>query len=216
VNHCGGCTACCVTLAIDEPELKKPAAIACPHCVIGSGCQIYRDRPQACRTFKCNWLKSQDTPQPMAAELRPDRCGAIFTDDTIAGDPKIFEVHGEPNAAAWDFINARQAAGYKAKQVTQYLTPTALVAGVIDAQGGVRTVVGTWAEIVDASKGEHFYLVPGLRVSDPVPREQIPAMIARVHQHVAKVAWHRLSSRTQAVLRGQFPAISSSPGTRLS
>ena len=77
------------------------------------------------------------------------------------------------------------------------------VAGIVDTKGGVRIMVGTRAEIIAAvGAGERFFLVPRLRVIEPVPYEKIPSLIDQVHEHVAKVAWHRLSLRTQAVLRG--------------
>ena len=37
---CGGCTACCVALKFDTPELRKDANVPCPHLVAG-GCGIY-------------------------------------------------------------------------------------------------------------------------------------------------------------------------------
>ena len=37
---CGPCTACCVELKIDAPELRKKARAPCPH-LTASGCGIY-------------------------------------------------------------------------------------------------------------------------------------------------------------------------------
>src|SRR4030095_7852042 len=97
VNHCGECTACCFTLYIKDGPFRKPSGQPCQNCVSGFGCKLYQARPSVCRSFECGWLKSQDRNDRMAPELRPDRCGAIFTEDTQAGDPLIVEVHGEPN-----------------------------------------------------------------------------------------------------------------------
>lgn len=58
----------------------------------------------------------------MDSELRPDRCGAIFTEDTQTNDPLVFEVHGKPNAVAWDYINLMQSKGYKAREIVRYVS----------------------------------------------------------------------------------------------
>lgn len=71
---CGSCTQCCITLPIDQPQLRKPAGACCPHLVAG-GCGIYPDRPSVCRTYQCAWKLMTDLPD----EARPDRCGVIFT-----------------------------------------------------------------------------------------------------------------------------------------
>jgi len=118
---CGGCTACCYVYHIDDPELKKPSNTHCKHCTIGVGCEIYNHRPKACAGFACLWLKSQDRNDRMPLELRPDRCGVYFTEDSQTGDPLLIEVHGgEPDVNAWRWINEMQALGYKAKKITYY------------------------------------------------------------------------------------------------
>ena len=122
-NSCGGCTACCKTPYIDAPGLRKPSHQMCQHCT-GVGCGIYDKRPEACREFRCLWLRSQNSEQPMAAELRPDRCHVIFTE---TDDPLIFDCHIDKDyldaahvgvARAW--IDRQQASGKKARLVTFY------------------------------------------------------------------------------------------------
>jgi hypothetical protein len=54
-NSCGDCDLCCRLLAI-EP-LAKPAGPLCVH--FEQGCSIYPERPDACRGFRCLWLKSE-------------------------------------------------------------------------------------------------------------------------------------------------------------
>lgn len=83
-NHCGTCTACCRVYNI--PELAKPANKWCDHCDVGHGCQIYQQRPQVCRDYSCMWLQSQDSPVPLAPELRPDRSRVVLSPTT---DPKV-------------------------------------------------------------------------------------------------------------------------------
>jgi hypothetical protein len=55
-RSCGDCSLCCKVLDITEPELKKPAGEWCKHCTTGVGCSIYKERPQVCRGFGCEWL----------------------------------------------------------------------------------------------------------------------------------------------------------------
>lgn len=121
VNHCGECTACCFTLYIKDKTFEKPSGYACKHCASGFGCKLYQSRPSVCRSFKCVWLKSQSRNDRMAAELRPDKCGAIFTEDSQTADPLIIECHGTPNGAAWRWINEVQAVGYKVRNITYYV-----------------------------------------------------------------------------------------------
>jgi hypothetical protein len=55
-RNCGTCTLCCRLPDIDT--LDKPANTWCRHCVASEGCTIYADRPELCRDFLCNWMKS--------------------------------------------------------------------------------------------------------------------------------------------------------------
>jgi Fe-S-cluster containining protein len=123
-NHCGECTACC-----RDPFIRRDASFgsACVHCK-PEGCRIYFNRPQQCRDFECHWLSSQKLNDKMPEELRPDRCGVMFTKDTVNGDPLLFEVHilpgreeSEKREDVWKYINEMQAAGYKAKRIDFYL-----------------------------------------------------------------------------------------------
>lgn len=70
---CGECTACCRELTIDDPALRKPAAVPCAHCVPGRGCAVYAARPATCRDWHCGWRSL-----PWLSEaLRPDRSGLL-------------------------------------------------------------------------------------------------------------------------------------------
>ena len=126
-NPCGGCHVCC-HLPWIKP-LAKPSRTMCRYCRKGLGCTQYRTRPEECKQFKCNWLRSQSSPEPMAANLRPDRCGMMITDDTTDGRNDVFEVHfekligndtGEITEAARDYIEDEKAKGRTAKVVTCY------------------------------------------------------------------------------------------------
>lgn len=77
---CGDCVACCVTPAIDTPELKKPPNTPCPHCT-GSGCAIYEARPPVCSGYYCFWRVA-----PFLDESwRPDLSGVILFTPKVPG-----------------------------------------------------------------------------------------------------------------------------------
>jgi hypothetical protein len=103
VNHCGTCTACCRVFAI--VEIEKEAGKWCQHCDIGVGCKIYEQRPKPCSEFKCLWLQSQERPQKLGPELRPDRCKVVFSPTTDPSIMSAITMHGAPNA--WDRKPAR-------------------------------------------------------------------------------------------------------------
>lgn len=123
-NHCGSCIACC-----RQPFIRRDAHMGDGTCVncTSYGCKIYFNRPKACRDFECHWLKSQFRNDKMSPEMRPDRCGVLFTSDTLGGDPLLFEVHIDPQRPdsvksdiVREYIDEMQAGGYKAKLITHY------------------------------------------------------------------------------------------------
>jgi hypothetical protein len=72
-RSCGGCTLCCKVM--DVPEINKPRGAWCPHCIRGTGCRIYADRPSGCRSFLCGWL----TNPRFGREWKPDRSKIVIT-----------------------------------------------------------------------------------------------------------------------------------------
>jgi hypothetical protein len=93
-NACGSCNACCRAFAI--PDLKK-AGEWCKHCNIGVGCRIYENRPEACVTFECLWLRSQKetvAKHRMAADMRPDKCKVMFSATTNPNVISAIPSHG--------------------------------------------------------------------------------------------------------------------------
>jgi hypothetical protein len=54
VRSCDGCTLCCKVIGIKA--LEKPMGTWCKHCAPTSGCTIYAERPEECRTFNCGYL----------------------------------------------------------------------------------------------------------------------------------------------------------------
>ncbi len=121
-NHCGECRACCFIMHVStEITGDKPTGQWCTHCSHATGCKIYWNRPQQCRNYVCGWLASQQRNDRMAPELRPDKCGAMFMDDSTTNDPLVIEVHGEPNQIAIDHINEMGRLGYKMRKIVRYL-----------------------------------------------------------------------------------------------
>ncbi|MCJ2069763.1 hypothetical protein MKK75_13345 [Methylobacterium sp. J-030] len=74
-RSCGPCTLCCRVLEIQV--LGKPAGILCRHNT-GTGCGIYRERPEICARWHCLWRRVGALPDA----LRPDRSGVIFSLDS--------------------------------------------------------------------------------------------------------------------------------------
>src|SRR5579872_3242156 len=72
-RECGECTACCVQMSVDDPDLKKADNVACHHLVAGTGCGIHASRPLTCRTWFCGWrfLRLSDA-------MRPDRSRVLL------------------------------------------------------------------------------------------------------------------------------------------
>lgn len=61
------------------------------------------------------------------------------------------------------------------------------VAGVVDRNGSVRVVIGPrdrmWCHV---APGERIFILPRLRVTEPVDLPHIPGLLARVTAHVRK------------------------------
>lgn len=74
---CGGCTACCTVMRVEE--IKKEPYTACKH-ECAAGCAIYTTRPASCRGFTCLWhdgviIIDGDRHHPV---FRPDMFGVMF------------------------------------------------------------------------------------------------------------------------------------------
>jgi len=116
-NACQGCNVCCKLPYVSE--LNKPSKTMCWNCEVGKGCKIYNTRPIACRNFKCLWLQTQDQMVPMEPELRPDRCGVMFTK---AKGFELLEIHVDTGISdvAQRFIDDQKIKGLGGKVVEFY------------------------------------------------------------------------------------------------
>jgi hypothetical protein len=86
---CGGCSACCVALTIDTPELRKESQVPCPH-LTPKGCGIYQTRFKICREFHCGWLLFPELDE----DWRPDRSGVLILQVAQASLPKAYQPAG--------------------------------------------------------------------------------------------------------------------------
>ncbi|HKY19106.1 MAG TPA: hypothetical protein VJL82_09245 [Rhizomicrobium sp.] len=85
-RECGECTVCCVTPAINKPEIQKQSGARCRHCT-AKGCAIYETRPDVCRQYYCAWR----TVNIFGEEWRPDKSGVLpyVETDGISQDFKL-------------------------------------------------------------------------------------------------------------------------------
>jgi hypothetical protein len=70
---CGSCMLCCTVMNVEE--LNKPGGVTCSHAVVGSGCTIRDQRPQACRRFFCGWRLDPN----LDSLWKPNICGFVIT-----------------------------------------------------------------------------------------------------------------------------------------
>lgn len=71
-QSCGECQACCEAIGVHE--LNKPIYTLCQNqCV--SGCGIYEQRPNSCRSYYCLW---QAGFMDGDINMRPDKLGIIL------------------------------------------------------------------------------------------------------------------------------------------
>lgn len=78
-RECGSCTMCCKLFTI--PAVPKSAGVWCQHCIPGTGCRIYEQRPDQCRDFLCEWL----TDKRMPDHWYPGRCKMVVSIQPATG-----------------------------------------------------------------------------------------------------------------------------------
>jgi hypothetical protein len=76
---CGDCKVCCIVPPIDEPEMQKIPNALCRH-RLKEGCNIYENRPSACRTYFCGWRRLAFLDE----DWRPDRSGVLIESGTAS------------------------------------------------------------------------------------------------------------------------------------
>lgn len=104
MQSCDKCTYCCKMLRIKETK-SNPNSV-CRFCN-DSGCSIYDERPESCKTFLCAWKQMEN----VSLDLRPDKCFMLFekwSDSVMVGvtDKGILPlVMGQINAFNADGIS---------------------------------------------------------------------------------------------------------------
>ena len=100
-RSCGPCTACCRTFTVSEVD--KLDANWCRHRVSGKGCDIYSNRPYACKAFACMWLneKGEESDRPDLLSVMMDikdfevewrECGTVHLweiEEGAFGQPRV-------------------------------------------------------------------------------------------------------------------------------
>lgn len=76
-RECGDCSACCVSLRINESNLKKEADTPCQNLGKKGGCSIYKQRPPVCINWFCAWRHMDN----LGEEWRPDKSGIMIRFD---------------------------------------------------------------------------------------------------------------------------------------
>lgn len=103
-RDCGECRACCVELAIDDPELSKPDETPCPN-LCEAGCAIYERRPVTCATWFCGWRLIN-----LSEAMRPDRSRVLMIPETCAepgyekGGLRLAPIGGDPEVLLQDEV----------------------------------------------------------------------------------------------------------------
>jgi hypothetical protein len=92
-KSCGSCGLCCKLMGI--AALDKPPGPWCSHFKRGVGCGVYADRPAECRSFECEWLRSEG----LGPEWRPDKAKFLLV---VENDGKRMNVVVDPaQSTAW-------------------------------------------------------------------------------------------------------------------
>src|SRR5262245_23701656 len=77
------------------------------------------------------------------------------------------------------------------------------VAGILDTYGGLRVVVAhRWRMQFHKRHDELLFVIPKLRIREPVPWEKIPWLIASVERHIAE--WIRTRNDPDDLAREQI------------
>lgn len=94
-RQCGDCQLCCTLLPV--VEINKPASKRCQHQRFGKGCNIYPDRPPACKLWSCMWILDTDLIG------RPDRVHYVVDPmiDMVAGSNHVGEVVHAQATQVW-------------------------------------------------------------------------------------------------------------------
>ena len=97
---CADCDGCCRVFEVKE--VSKPFNVPCKHLgqtLLGPGCSIYAERPEACQHYVCLWLDGERRRTPLGEALRPNVCKVVIVLEkrriSITGDMAVFGTEEE-------------------------------------------------------------------------------------------------------------------------
>lgn len=82
---CATCDVCCISLTIDDPDLRKAQGHRCVNLRPDGGCTIYATRPRTCRDFHCGYRRLDWVPDTLRPDLSRVLIGLQF--DGPPSDP---------------------------------------------------------------------------------------------------------------------------------
>lgn len=109
-RECGECSVCCISLRIEQNDLKKAADVRC-HNLSENGCGIYTERPSVCRNWYCGWRMIPS----LGNEWRPDKSQILIK---LSGNSMVLQPLKSEHAkklldeAALTFIAKLMNAGF--------------------------------------------------------------------------------------------------------
>lgn len=153
-RDCGGCTACCKTHGVFS--ILKMAGSWCKHCDVGSGCQIYTDRPIECREFSCVWRLGMGG----GLESRPDKSGIVpvYSEFPVIGMVLSF----------WEFREGALEHEYTKSWTKQNLSKGRFVAHV-PISGNHKLFLPRGVKISDAKVFENIVIDMSDKKLDVIP-----------------------------------------------
>ncbi|MDG1437670.1 MAG: hypothetical protein P8P98_01740, partial [Emcibacteraceae bacterium] len=97
-RECGECTACCVELTIEDPDLVKLPGVKCQHLNRKGGCGIYDTRPKTCKNWYCMWRFLPNLDDTWRPDLKGVMIKRVFNNIPAGYDNKAainFEIIGK-------------------------------------------------------------------------------------------------------------------------
>lgn len=111
---CQDCDGCCRVFEVKD--VNKAFGEACKHLgptLFGHGCQIYNERPDACRRYVCLWLDSQrrQEVESLPEQLRPDVTKVVLGWPWGTDRETLFVYPYPGHETAWQYGDVAQYLG---------------------------------------------------------------------------------------------------------
>lgn len=142
MSRCGACTLCCELLEV--AVLHKAANTQCLHCVRGTGCSIWENRPAVCRQYFCLWAVSNKLPE----NLRPDKCGVVF--EPLRDRPIMLALTSPERPDAWRGAHTMHLIEMLLQSGTAVIATDGTDKNVLLPEG--QTADEVWAHVKEGTK----------------------------------------------------------------